>query len=306
MEFKPGKIAIIGAGRVGMSAAVSMLLNNAASILWILDKNEEKLKANVQDLKAAEEFYDRCKLVGTTNYNDIQKADITILCVGCKYTLYVDAEDEILANNVEAFKEIIPKINKKGILLVASHQVDVMAWVAWKLSGMDRDKVIGTGLDLATASYRNIIKQELKITGKNCLGFLQGSLGDEMFPIWAGSKGALTRGGKPPPDFTPMRNRVQNEIEELQRYKGYATTSMGMILCNLCMDILGDKRIVHAVTVLAKGWYGIAEEVFLSLTSMLGAPGVSEVSLQNISGDELALLKKSAAKLNEICLSLDL
>ena len=55
-----------------------------------------------------------------------------------------------------------------------------MAWVAWKLSGMDRDKVIGTGLDLATASYRNIISSELKLSGKSCLGFLQGTLGDEM------------------------------------------------------------------------------------------------------------------------------
>ena len=67
MEFKPGKIAIIGAGRVGMSTAVAILLNNAASHLWILDKNEDKLKANVTDLKAAEEFYDRCRLVATSS-----------------------------------------------------------------------------------------------------------------------------------------------------------------------------------------------------------------------------------------------
>ena len=67
MEFKPGKIAIIGAGRVGMSTAVSILLNNAASHLWILDNNEDKLKSNVTDLKAAEEYFDRCKLVATTS-----------------------------------------------------------------------------------------------------------------------------------------------------------------------------------------------------------------------------------------------
>jgi len=306
MEFKPGKIAIIGAGRVGMSTAVAILLNNAASHLWILDKNEDKLKANVTDLKAAEEFYDRCRLVATSNYNDIRSADITIICVGCKYTLYVDDEEELLAKNVEAFKEIIPKINKRGILLIASHPVDVMAWVGYKLSGMDRDKVIGTGLDLATASYRNIISHELKLSGKSCLGFLQGTLGDEMFPIWAGSQAALTRGGKPAPDFKVWRDRVQNELEELQRYKGYATSSMGMVLCHLCMDILGDKRITHAVGVLAQGLYGIAEEVFLSLTSMVGAPGISEVTLQNIGGAEVALLKKSAARLNETCQAIKL
>jgi len=306
MEFKPGKIAIIGAGRVGMSTAVAILLNNAASHLWIVDKNEDKLKANVTDLKAAEEYYDRCKLVATNNYNDIRGVDITIICVGCKYTLYVDDEDEILHNNVEAFKEIIPKINQRGILLIASHPVDVMAWVGYKLSGMDRDKVIGTGLDLATVSYRNIISSELKLSGKSCLGFLQGTLGDEMFPIWAGSQAALTRGGKPAPDFKVFRDRVQNELEELQRYKGYATSSMGMVLCNLCMDIFADKRITHAVGVLAQGWYGIAEEVFLSLTSMVGAPGISEVSLQNIGGAEVALLKKSAARLNETCQALKL
>jgi len=306
MEFKPGKIAIIGAGRVGMSTAVAILLNNAASHLWILDKNEDKLNANVTDLKAAEEFYDRCRLKATTNYNDIRSADITIICVGCKFVLYVDDEDELLQRNVEAYKEIIPKINKKGILLIASHPVDVMAWVGWKLSGMDRDKVIGTGLDLATASYKNIISAELKLSGKSCLGFLQGTLSDEMFPIWAGSQAALTRGGKPAPDFKVWRDRVQNEQEELQRYKGYATSSMGMVLCNLCMDILGDKRITHAVGVLAQGLYGIADEVFLSLTSMIGAGGVSEVTLQNIGGSEVALLKQSAARLNEVCQGLQL
>lgn len=306
MEFKPGKIAIIGAGRVGMSTAVSILLNNAASHLWILDNNEDKLKSNVTDLKAAEEYFDRCKLVATTNYNDIRGVDITIVCVGCKYSLYVDDEEEIMHKNVEAFKEIIPKINKKGILLVASHPVDIMAWVAYKLSGMDRDKVIGTGLDLATCSYRNIISSELKISGKSCLGYLQGTLGDEMFPIWAGSQAALTPGGKPAPNFKVFSDRVQNELEELQRYKGYATSSMGMTLCNLCVDIFANRRITHAVCVLAQGWYGIAEEVFLSLTSMVGTHGISEVTLQNIGGAEVGLLKKAAARLNETCQSLQL
>jgi len=306
MEFKPGKIAIIGAGRVGMSTAVSILLNNTASHLWIVDNNEDKLMSNVTDLRAAEEYYDRCKVVATTKYNDIRAVDITIVCVGCKYTLYADDEEEILHKNVEAFKEIIPKINKKGILLVASHPVDIMGWVAYKLSGMDRDKVIGTGLDLATCSYRNIISSELKLSGKSCLGFLQGTLGDEMFPIWAGSQAALTRGGKPAPDFKVFRDRVQNELEELQRYKGYATSSLGMVLSNLCLDIFANRRITHAVCILAQGWYGIQEEVFLSLTSMVGTPGVSEVSLQNIGGAEVGLLKKSAARLNETCKSLQL
>lgn len=306
MEFKPGKIAIIGAGRVGMSAAVALLLNNAATHIYILDKNVDKLNANVTDLKAAEEFYDRCKLMPSTDYNDIRSVDITIVCVGCKFSLYVDEEEEVIQRNVEAFKEIIPKINKKGILLIASHPVDIMAWVGWKLSGMDRDRVIGTGLDLATASYRNIMSSELKLSGKSCLGFLQGTLGDDMFPIWAGSQAALTRGGNPPPDFKIWRDRVQTELEELQRYKGYATSSMGMVLCHLCMDILGDKRITHAVGILAQGMYGIAEEVFLSLTSMIGAPGISEVSLQNIGGTEVALLKKTAARLNETCQALKL
>jgi len=305
-EFKPGKVAIIGAGRVGMSTAVALLLNNAVTHLYILDKNEDKLMANVTDLKAAEEFYDRCRIFPTKNYNDIRNVDVTIVCVGCKFTLYVDDEDEIVQKNTEAYKEFIPKINKRGILLIASYPVDVMAWVGWKLSGMERDKVIGTGLDLATASYRNIISSELKLSGKSCLGFLQGTLGDDMFPIWAGSQAALTRGGKAPPDFKVWRNRVQNELEELYRYKGYATSSMGMILCNLCMDIFGDKRITHAVGILAQGLYGIAEEVFLSFTSMIGANGISEVLLQNIGGAEVSLLKKSAARLNETCQALQL
>ena len=64
-EFKPGKVAIIGAGRVGMSTAVALLLNNAVTHLYILDKNEDKLMANVTDLKAAEEFYDRCRIFPT-------------------------------------------------------------------------------------------------------------------------------------------------------------------------------------------------------------------------------------------------
>jgi len=306
MEFKPGKIAIIGAGRVGISTAVAILVNNAATHLWLIDKNEDKLKANVQDLKAAEEFYGRCHLKGTTDYNAIKNADVTIICVGCKYLLYVDDEDEIMYKNLEAFQEIMPKISKRGILLVASHPVDIMSWVAWKLTGMDSGKVIGTGLDLATFSYRNIISSELKLSGKSCMGYLQGCLGDDMFPIWTGSQAALTRGGKEPPNFKLFRDRVQAEIEELQRYKGYATASQGMILCNLCMDIFGDKRMTHAVTVLAKGLYGIADEVFLSLTTIIGASGIDEVTLQNIGGAEVAFLKKSASRLNEVCKGLQL
>jgi len=306
MSDKKGKIAIIGAGRVGISTAVSILLDNIASHLWIIDNNREKLEANIQDLKAAEEFLEtRCKIVPTTNFNEIRKVDITIICVGCKYVLYVDDEDEIMHKNVQELKEIIPKINKNGVLIVASHPVDVTAWVAWKLSGMPRDKVIGTGLDLATMSYRNIISSELKLSGKSCMGYLQGSIGDDMFPIWAGSQAALTRGGKSPPNFQIFRDRVQTEMEELQRYKGYTTSSMGMSIASLCHDIIRDRRLTHSVSVLAQGLYGIAEEVFLSLTSMIGAPGISEVTLQNIGGVEVTALKKAAARLEQICQALD-
>ena len=88
MEFKPGKIAIVGAGRVGISTAVSILLNNVASHLWILDNNEDKLKAHVTDLKAAEEYYDRCKIVGTTSKSQRH-------CIGLHWIIRTASRSEV-------------------------------------------------------------------------------------------------------------------------------------------------------------------------------------------------------------------
>lgn len=68
--------------------------------------------------------------------------------------------------------------NKNPILIIVSNPVDILTYVAWKLSGLPVHKVIGTGTNLDTSRFKYLISQRLDIAPSSCHGWIIGEHGD--------------------------------------------------------------------------------------------------------------------------------
>ncbi len=61
-----------------------------------------------------------------------------------------------------------------------------MTYVAWKLSGLPKERVIGSGTNLDSARFRFLIHERLNVAPTSCHGWIIGEHGDSSVAVWSG------------------------------------------------------------------------------------------------------------------------
>lgn len=88
---------------------------------------------------------------------------------------------DLVQRNTDIYKGIIPKLIEHSpdtMLLVVSNPVDILTYVAWKLSGLPKHRVIGSGTNLDSSRFRFLMSQRLNIAPTSCHGWIIGEHGD--------------------------------------------------------------------------------------------------------------------------------
>lgn len=88
---------------------------------------------------------------------------------------------DLVQRNTEVMKNIIPKLVKYSpdtILLIVSNPCDILTYVAWKLSGLPKERVIGSGTNLDSSRFRFLLSQKLGVASTSCHGWIIGEHGD--------------------------------------------------------------------------------------------------------------------------------
>nr|XP_045001693.1 L-lactate dehydrogenase C chain isoform X2 [Jaculus jaculus] len=192
---------------------------------------------------------------------------------------------------------------------IVSGKVDILTYVVWKISGLPATRVIGSGCNLDSARFRYLIGEKLGVHPTSCHGWIIGEHGDSSVPLWSGVNVA----GVPLKSLNPdlgtdsdkeqwksIHNQVVQSAYEVLRLKGYTSWAIGLSVTDLAGSMLNNLRRVHPVSTLVKGFYGIKEEIFLSVPCILGRSGVSDIVKVNLSAEEDTFLKKSASTLWDV------
>lgn len=88
---------------------------------------------------------------------------------------------DLVQRNTDIFKGIIPKLveySPNAIFLIVSNPVDILTYVAWKLSGLPKNRVLGSGTNLDSSRFRFLMSQRLAIAPTSCHGWIIGEHGD--------------------------------------------------------------------------------------------------------------------------------
>ncbi|XP_039092716.1 ubiquitin-conjugating enzyme E2 variant 3 isoform X4 [Hyaena hyaena] len=165
-------------------------------------------------------------------------------------------------------------------------KVEIMTYVTWKLSAFPTNRVIGIGCNLDSQRLQYIITNVLKaqLAGKQV--WVIGEQGEDKVPTWSGQEEAMSRNSQV---------QLSNRAMEVLQVKGQRSWSVGLSVADLVDSIVNDKKKVHSVSILAKGYYDINSEVFLSLPCILGSSGVSEVIQSTVREDTATEKLQSSA-----------
>ncbi|PHU16273.1 L-lactate dehydrogenase [Capsicum chinense] len=306
------KISVIGVGNVGMAIAQTILTQDLVDELALVDAKSDKLRGEMLDLQHAAAFLPRTKIHAAVDYSVTSGSDLCIVTAGARQNPG-ESRLNLLQRNVALFKSIVPSLVKyspETTLLVVSNPVDILTYVAWKLSGFPANRVIGSGTNLDSSRFRFLIADHLDVNAQDVQAYIVGEHGDSSVALWSG----ISVGGVPVLSFLE-RQQIALEKETLEKIhqevvhsayevislKGYTSWAIGYSVANLARTILRDQRRIHPVSVLAKGFYGIdGGDVFLSLPAQLGRSGVLGVTNVHLTDEEIEQLRNSAKTILEV------
>lgn len=299
------KITVVGVGNVGMACAQTCLTQELVSDLALVDVQADKLRGEMLDLQHAAAFLARAKIVADTDYKVTAGSDICIVTAGARQR-EGETRLSLVDRNVSLFKNIIPKLvehSPETILLIVSNPVDILTYASWKLSGLPPNRVIGTGTNLDSSRLRFLVAHQFDVNAHNINGYMIGEHGDSSVPLWSSLTVAnvpvLNLRDKKGVRYTKetlkgFHQAVVGSAYEVIKLKGYTSWAIGYSVASLVKSLLRDQRQIHPVSVLAKGFYGIQEDVYISLPTQLGRAGVLGVANVHLADDEVEQLQNSA------------
>ena len=309
MKTTRKKVAIVGCGLVGSSTAFSLVTQGVCDEVMLIDINEEKTLGEVMDLRDCIEYLNRNVKVVRGSYADCKDMDIIVITAGAP-PKKGESRLDTLELSAKICKSIVNPIMASGfdgIFLVISNPVDIISHYVYKLSGLPKNQVIGTGTSLDSSRLKNFIADIAGVDPRSVYAFSMGEHGDSQMVPWS----AVTVGGKPFYDIIQdnkdtigdidldeiVRKTARQGFEILNRkgttYYGIATACAGII-----QAILNDENRIVPVSTLLQGEYG-EKDVYLGVPAVLNRMGVSDVLEIHMSPKELARFKESADVVRE-------
>ncbi|CAL2032935.1 unnamed protein product [Caenorhabditis brenneri] len=289
-----GKVTVVGVGQVGMACAYSILQQNIATELCLLDKKEKqlKLKGEMMDLQHGLAFTRHCTVKADTDYSITAGSKLCVVTAGARQR----EEEEtllLLRRNVKNLEEIIPQLVKYSpdtCILVVSNPVDVLTYVTWRLSGLPRERVFGSGTNLDSARFRFLLSEKLNIAPSSCHGWIIGEHGDSSVAVWSGVNVAGVTLHDVKPD---IGEKTDNEHWEAEIHKKVVDSAYEIIKLK---GYTSNSRNVFALSTNVKGFHGINDNVYLSLPVVLGSAGLTHVVKQHLTEAEVKKFQSSAEK----------
>lgn len=267
------KVVIIGCGNVGMSYAYS-LLNQKTSVneLVLIDLNKEKTMGEVMDLNHGLPFGPSIIDIRVGDYSDCHDAKIVMIAAGRNQDVGETRMDLIYKNQV-VFKDIIGKVVEsgfKGIFIIATNPVDIMAYITYKYSGFPSEKVLGTGTCLDSARLRYEIGNKLNINTKNIHAYVIGEHGDTEFVPWTSATVGLTKLSEfiNSKDMNYYEDKVRNMAYEIIKMKGNTSYGIGMVTTRITNAILNNEN-----TLLTVSSYDKENDLFIGYPTILNNNG---------------------------------
>jgi malate dehydrogenase len=299
------KVSIIGAGNVGATAAHWIASKELADVV-LVDIAEGIPQGKALDLMQAMPIEKRDSNVsGSNDYDATANSDIVVITAGIPRKPGM-SRDDLLNTNYKIMQDVVGKVvaaSPNSILIVVSNPLDAMAQAAYKISGFNRERVLGMAGVLDSARFRTFIAQELNVSVENVTAFVLGGHGDTMVPLARYS----TVAGIPITELIPadrlkaLIDRTANGGAEIVKYlkTGSAYYAPSAATTEMVEAILKDKKKILPCAAYLNGEYGV-DGLYVGVPCKLGARGLEQIIEIKLTDEEHAALHKSAASVKEL------
>jgi len=311
LAFRRNKIAVIGAGYTGATVALMLAQKELGDIVLLdIPEQENPVKGKALDILQTGPVQGfNAKVMGTSNYEHIQDADMVIITAGIARKPGMSRDDLVNTNAkiMRAVSEQVKKYAPDSTILILSNPVDAMTYVCYKTTGFPKNRVIGQSGVLDTARFNTFVAEELNISVEDISGFVLGGHGDDMVPLVRYSYA----GGIPLEKIIPQ-DRMDKIVERTRKGGGEIVSLLGngsayyapaASLVEMAESIIRDKKRILPSIAYLEGEYGYTD-LYLGVPAVIGGNGIESIIELPLTIEEKAALDKSVESVRsvlEIC-----
>lgn len=296
LKMKLRKVMIIGVGNVGSTTAYTFVNRGICEEIALVDLNKELAYGHAQDLLDAAAYRQNMIKVSLRDSTDCADIDIAIITVTSGLAQKSRAEE--LAGTSKIVANIVPNMMKngfKGIFLIATNPCDAITYQVWKLSGLPRHRVIGTGVWLDTVRLRRLLGEKMDIGPQSIDAFIVGEHGDSQFPVWSHSSVygiQLNQLDKNRIDFQDIGLTAKNKGFEIVKYKHCTEYGISSTITEICQHIFTNSHRALALSCILNGEYGY-KDVAIGVPAILDQHGIKKIIELDFSNNEKQLFDNS-------------
>jgi len=250
------------------------------------------------------------RVVGTNGYDETAGSAVAVITSGIPRKPGM-SRDELLATNAKIVTSVVTELVKRSpdiMLILVTNPLDAMTYVAHKVSGLPKQRVMGMAGVLDSARFRAFIAEALNVPATDVQAMVLGGHGDTMVPLLK----YTTVKGKPITELlskdklAALVKRTQDggaEIVNLLK-TGSAFYAPAASAVDMVESVLEDQKRVLPCAVKCEGEYGI-NGLFVGVPAKLGRKGVEAIEQYDLSLEEKAALTASAKAVKELCEAVD-
>ena len=303
------KVAIIGAGHVGATLAYTLLLQDVASRVSLIDINPEKATGETLDLAHGASYLDNID-IRAEGFEGVEDADVVVITAG-RGRQPGESRLDLARGNIGVLEEILAGIAphyRGAVVVVVSNPVDILTFVAVKRLPAPHTKIIGAGTALDSSRFRYLLGREFAIDPRSIHAYVVGEHGDSSVPVWSmANLGQIpvTRYARPggSPLDAAARERINRAVvtagKEVIQRKGATFYAVSLSVARIIEAVLDDEKSLITVSSYIERW-GDISDVCLSLPCVLGHDGIREVLPIALDDTERRQLAASAEGLRKM------
>ncbi len=298
------KVAIIGCGKVGMTAAYSLIHDGTVNELLLVGRKKDKIIGEQLDLEHGLSFLHHVKVDATDDYKDVAGSDVVVITAGAAQRPG-DTRLDLAQKNLRIIEDIIPKIIANApdaIILIVSNPVDLLTYRAYQISGLPKGRIFGSGTTLDTARFRFHLSEFLKLNPRSIHAYILGEHGDHSFPVISsasvGGQALNTLPGFSEERAQKAYQTARNAAYKIIASKGATYYAIGAVVAHIVRKILTDAKSILPVSVPLHQYHEV-NGIALSVPCVVGRNGVERTLEIKMSWDEKQKLHTAANTLKK-------
>ena len=285
-------ITIIGSGKVGGDAALFSALKRLDDKILLLDVVNGLPQGEAMDINhmLSEQGID-VEVKGSNDFADMQGSKIVVVVAGSGRKPGMTRMDllKINAGVVKSVVDNIKKYAKDSMIIPVTNPLDPMAYVTYKASGFEKNRVFGMGGMLDLSRFRQFIHEATGHSRDSIRALVIGEHGENMLPLprFSSVSGIPLSAFLPKEKLDELILNTKQVAAKVIELKGATVHAPGNAISAMIESIVRDRKQVIPVATYLDGEYGHSD-VTIGVPAVIGKNGVEKIVELDLNSEEKA------------------